>query len=226
MSSDELQSLCQALGHVFAEQDLLAEALRHRSMRGKNNERLEFLGDSLVNCIIAAALFAQFPSAKEGQLSRLRAHLVRGETLAELAHEFHLGDHLTLGAGESKSGGRHRQSLLADALEAVVAAIYLDAGFDTTQSCVLAWFASRLANISLDAPLKDPKTCLQEYLQAKHLPLPEYHIHTISGADHAQEFAVRCEVPGLAIRTQGQGSSRRKAEQAAAAAFLEKLEGE
>lgn len=217
-----LDKLLEKLGHDFTNVDLLQAALTHRSVRGKNNERLEFLGDSLLNFIIAEELYHTFASAKEGDLSRLRASLVKGETLAEIAQEFNLGDYLRLGPGELKSGGFSRKSILADALEALIAAIYLDSNFENCRCNVLEWFDSRIKAIDLLIE-KDPKTRLQEYLQAKHLSLPKYEILAIEGEAHAQLFHIECRVPGLSFVTNSIGPNRRKAEQLAAEKYLQLL---
>ncbi|MBA2654319.1 MAG: ribonuclease III [Gammaproteobacteria bacterium] len=218
-SADQLM---RKLNYEFKHKDLLLAALTHRSVRSENNERLEFLGDSLLNFIIAEQLYRNFTSAKEGDLSRLRATLVKGETLAEIAQEFELGDFLRLGPGELKSGGFLRKSILADAFEAIIGAIYLDSNYETCQGRVLSWFESRINEIHLSIQ-KDPKTRLQEYLQAKHLPLPCYEILAIEGEAHAQLFHIECRVSGLAYVTSSIGPSRRKAEQLAAEKFLELL---
>lgn len=211
--------LMRRLGYQFTTGSLLQAALTHRSMRGVNNERLEFLGDSLLNFIIAAELYQQFPQAEEGELSRLRSVLVKGESLAELAQEFELGEYLRLGPGELKSGGFTRQSILADAFEAIIGAIYLDASFDVCRERVLYWFSSRIKEVHL-AIQKDAKTRLQEYLQARKLPLPIYEVLSIKGEAHAQLFCVECRVLGLPYTAQSFGASRRKAEQVAAEQFL------
>jgi ribonuclease-3 len=210
------------LGYKFRNQNLLIAALTHRSVRGPNNERLEFLGDSLLNFIIAAELYTLFDKAKEGELSRFRAILVKGETLAAIAQEFQIGDYLRLGPGELKSGGFTRKSILADAFEAIIGAIFLDSGFDTCRERVLHWFASRINEIHLHVE-KDPKTRLQEYLQAKKISLPHYHIVTVEGQAHAQVFHIECRVPGFSYVTYSVGTSRRSAEQLAAEKFLELL---
>ena len=212
-----VNKLEQQLGHQFKDGDLAVLALTHRSHGGRNNERLEFLGDSIVNLVIAEYLYQRFPQAREGQLSRLRACMVRGATLAELAREFDLGDFLCLGSGELKSGGYRRESILADTVEALIGAIYLDAGMDVCRSCILAWFASRLEHLSVgdDQQNKDPKTRLQEYLQSCRQPLPHYELVSIDGKAHAQTFTVHCSVAGMESTT-GEGSSRRAAEQQSA----------
>ncbi len=209
-------SLQKQLGYRFKDEALLQLALTHRSFGGQNNERLEFLGDSILNFIIAEDLFARFPQAKEGQLSRLRARLVKGVTLAEIAREFGLGDYLRLGSGELKSGGFRRESILADAVESIIGAIYLDSGFDACRERVLFWYASRLAGLSLKDTLKDPKTKLQEFLQSRQLALPRYEVINIEGEAHAQTFHVRCMVEALNEAPLGRGNSRRLAEQEAA----------
>ena len=217
--------LSEKLGYQFKSPQLLEDALSHRSSRGKNNERLEFLGDAILNFVIAAALYNKCPNAREGELSRLRASLVRGETLAELAHEFDLGQYIRLGAGELKSGGSQRNSILADAMEAVVGAIYLDAGMDVCQTCILNWYEQRLENFTELPELKDSKTRLQEYLQANKLPLPSYTILTVEGVAHQQTFKVKCAVLRFKSTTSiGMGTSRRRAEQDAAQIILEQLE--
>lgn len=216
----DLKALCRKLGYDFKETQLLEIALTHRSAAKKHNERFEFLGDSLINHIIAAALFELFPKAKEGELSRLRAGLVRGETLAELAREFSLGHYIKLGFGEKRSGGANRTSILADTLEAIAGAIYLDRGMEVCRERVLAWYEKRLANVSFKDDIKDPKTRLQEYTQAKQLPLPEYAVKNIQGKSHAQIFNVECKVQGLPYVTASTGQTRRKAEQAAAKKYL------
>lgn len=212
------------LGHEFQDSKLLSLALTHRSAGGHNNERLEFLGDSILNHIIAEALFARFPQAREGELSRMRASLVKGDTLAEVARELELGEFLVLGSGERKSGGHRRGSILADALEAIIGAILLDAGVDTCRQRVLAWFTSRLERLADNAVEKDPKTRLQEHLQGRGLSLPEYRLLNVQGEAHDQVFTVTCLLQKPEISVEGTGSSRRRAEQHAALATLERLE--
>ncbi len=218
------QMLCQKLGYKFTDPSLLDDALSHRSYRGKNNERLEFLGDAILNFVITAYLFKHCPEAREGELSRLRANLVRGDTLAILAQEFELGSYLRLGAGELKSGGSRRTSILADAMEAVLGAIYLDGGLEACERCMLNWFETRLGGFSEVPSLKDAKTRLQEYLQAKRYPLPKYVILSIDGAAHQQIFSIECQMEGLPHVAVGIGSSRRRAEQDAAQKILDILE--
>jgi len=217
------RNLSKSLGYEFSDSALLELALTHRSFGNHNNERLEFLGDSLVNMIIAEALYRQLPKAREGQLSRLRANLVKGSTLAELGKGFGLGDYLRLGSGELKSGGYRRESILADVVESIIGAIYLDANFDTCKQCVLRWYESRLQSPELATVKKDPKTQLQEFLQKQKEALPEYEVVNIQGADHNQTFKVTCQINLLDDKTEGSGSSRRLAEQQAAYEALVKL---
>lgn len=218
--SVSLARLERQLGHTFQNQDLMLLALTHRSFAGRNNERLEFLGDAILNFVAGEALFERFPQAREGQLSRLRARLVKGETLAVLARGFELGEYLRLGSGELKSGGFRRESILADALEALIGAIYLDAGMDVARARVLAWLAGELDGLTLVDTNKDPKTRLQEFLQSRAAELPRYEVVDIQGEPHCRTFFVQCEVALLTDKTQGQGASRRIAEQVAAAAAL------
>ncbi len=220
-----MNSLLSKLGYEYQNDELVALALSHRSVGANNNERLEFLGDSILNYIIAEALFHQFPRAKEGQLSQMRAQLVKGATLAEIAREFNLGDHVRLGPGEMKSGGHRRESILADVVEALIGAMYIDGGMDITRECVLSWYTDRLEKISpQDKANKDAKSQLQEYLQSIKLPLPTYHLINTTGSDHQQYFEVECEVANSNERFLGAGSNRRSAEQAAAKAALDALQ--
>lgn len=218
--SHSLDRLERKLGHSFTSQELMLLALTHRSFAGRNNERLEFLGDAILNFVAGEALFERFPQAREGQLSRLRARLVKGETLAVLARGFELGEYLRLGSGELKSGGFRRESILADALEALIGAIYLDAGMDVARERVLAWLADQLDGLTLVDTNKDPKTRLQEFLQSRAVELPRYEVVDIQGEPHCRTFFVQCEIALLTEKTQGQGASRRIAEQVAAAAAL------
>lgn len=219
-----LDELIRALSYRFREPTLLQEALTHRSKGSANNERLEFLGDAILGFVIAETLYRRLPHATEGELSRYRASLVKMETLAELAREFSLGDHLHLGPGELKSGGFRRESILADAMEAIIGAIFLDSDVVTARDFVLRIFERRLAELPAPKTLKDPKTQLQEYLQARRLPLPEYEVVATEGSDHDQSFEVRCTVSMLAAPVTGRGTSRRKAEQGAAQKALEQLQ--
>ena len=218
-----LDRLEAALGHNFAQHDLLRQAITHRSHGGGHNERLEFLGDSVLNCIVADLLFERFTSAREGELSRLRANLVRQETLAEIAQALNLGSHLQLGEGEQKSGGQRRPSILADALEAIIGAVFLDAGFDLARRVVARLYQPLLAELVPGSANKDAKTSLQEILQARHLALPQYVLRATRGEAHAQEFEVECQIAPLSIATIGVGASRRAAEQAAAQRAVEQL---
>jgi len=218
------QALCRRIGYAFKDPHLLILALTHRSVSGsQNNERLEFLGDSILNFLIAEALYEKFEHAKEGKLSRLRAKLVKEETLARLARKFELGDCLVLGSGELKSGGFRRDSILSDALEAIIGAIYHDGGMDICKNVVLVWFDSFLENISMDDHQKDPKTRLQELLQSKREALPVYQVESVEGEAHNQIFVVSCRVEGLSTVAVGKGGSRRQAEQLAAEKILAEL---
>lgn len=219
-----LRSLSRKLGHEFHEPALLTLALTHRSKSGNNNERLEFLGDSILNFIVADALYSRFPQLTEGELTRVRATLVRQETLASLARDLELGNCLQLGGGELKSGGFDRDSILADALEAIFGAIYQDSGLPAAQEVVLGLYAPILDQIDPRKILKDPKTRLQEFLQKRGSPPPVYEVLEISGEAHHQRFVVQCEAAGLATPARGEGNSRRYAEQAAAAEACQALE--
>lgn len=213
MQADRLE---RSLGHIFSRRDLLQQALTHRSHGIPHNERIEFLGDSILNCVVAALLFERFADLREGELSRLRAGLVRQETLFDIAQRLSLGDYLKLGEGELKSGGCRRPSILADGLEALFGAVFLDAGFECTREVITRLYQPLLAAIDPLRANKDPKTALQELLQGRHLPLPQYALQVTRGDAHAQEFQVECRIPDLDIRTSGSGTSRRAAEQAAA----------
>jgi ribonuclease-3 len=210
------QSVCRQLGYAFAKPELLRQALTHRSYGVPNNERLEYLGDSILNCIIAHALFQRFPNLSEGELSRLRANLVNQQTLFELAQRLNLGEHVLLGEGELKSNGFRRPSILADALEAVIAAVFLDGGFERTEQAIHTLYASLLGEIDPQKPGKDAKTMLQELLQSKKLALPQYSVVSTEGEAHQQYFRVECFIPELKIRASGSGTNRRSAEQDAA----------
>jgi ribonuclease-3 len=220
----DLRILARRLGHRFRDEDLVVQALTHRSASSRNNERLEFLGDALLGLIIAEVLWQRFPDASEGDLSRLRASLVNKEMLAHLARGLALGDYLVLGPGELRTGGHGRDSILADALEAVFAAVYLDAGFDAVRRVILGIFEEALAETRDDQVDKDPKTRLQERLQADKRPLPEYEVLGIDGSQHAQVFRVRCRLPDDGSEVRGDGTSRRRAEQAAAESMLRSLD--
>ena len=203
---------------------LFSAALTHRSVSGANNERLEFLGDAVLNLLIAEHLYQTFPSASEGDLSRLRSRLVSGESLAEVAASLGLGEALHLGSGELKTGGFRRKSILADALEALCGAIFLDGGLAAARSVIALLFAARIAALPAPATLKDAKTRLQEHLQSQGLPLPSYIVERIDGEPHARTFWVRCEVDALGRRAQGSGATRRSAEQEAAERVLGELQ--
>lgn len=218
--SQDLDKLQASLDYRFRNQELLGEALTHRSAQGRNNERLEFLGDSALNFVIADELFQRRPNESEGILSRLRASLVNRISLAQLARDLELGDYLRLGSGEIKSGGHRRESILSDTLEAVLGAVYLDGGFEACRSLVLRLYQARLEQLPMAAELKDAKTRLQEYLQGQRQPLPVYEVLEISGKAHDQLFRVECAVAGSGLQTEGEASSRRQAEQIAAEAML------
>lgn len=213
-----------AFGHRFADPGLLEQALTHRSAAVRHNERLEFLGDALLNLIVAEALFLRWPRADEGAMTRARAQLVREATLAGLARGMDLGMRLSLGPGEMKSGGHRRDSILADALEAVIAAIHLDAGFDACRRVVLGWYEPLLAALAVGKVEKDAKTRLQEWLQGRGKPLPVYTLVEARGDEHDKVFFVRCELADPVDGADGQGGSRRAAEQLAAAELLSRLD--
>lgn len=224
LGADQLARLQKTLGYEFSQLDLLQQALTHRSASGEHNERLEYLGDAILGVVIAEALFHQFPKHNEGDLSRMRSTLVRGQTLAELAKDFALGEVIRLGPGEMKSGGHRRESILADAVEAIIGAIFLDSDIATAKTMVLNWYQGRLKSISPVA-LKDPKTRLQEFLQGRRQPLPAYEVEATQGQAHNQTFTVSCSVEGREPVT-AIGTSRRKAEQAAAEQIIEALQAE
>ena len=212
------------LGYRFRNAALLEQALTHRSYGSPHNERLEFLGDGVLDCVIAEVLYRRFPSLSEGKLTRLRADLVREDALAVLARELDLGGHLHLGEGELASVGGPRTSILADAMEAVFGAILLDGGYDAARMAALNVYGGALAELDPARTEKDPKTRLQEYLQGAHRPLPEYRVTTTRGAAHQQTFEVECIVADLGLRASGSGTSRQRAEQQAAEALLRELE--
>jgi len=223
--TEPLYLLCRELGCQFRDESLLKQALTHRSAANPNNERLEFLGDAILGFIVADELYRAFPDADEGQLSRLRARLVKKETLAAIARRLSLGNYLNLGPGELRTGGYTRDSILADALEALFAAMYLDSGYQSARDLVLRLYQKPIEALSPEAHGKDPKTRLQEYLQARRKPLPSYTIVEVSGEQHHQSFDVECRVDELNLLSHGLGTSRRKAEQIAASNLLEKLLG-
>ena len=216
--------LQRKLGYQFNSSELMTLALTHRSANGTHNERLEFLGDSILSFVVADDLYHRFPFVDEGDMSRMRATLVRGKTLAELGREFELGDYLLLGPGELKSGGFRRDSILADCVEAIIGAVYLDSDVETVRQVVLAWYKSRLDTIEPGINQKDPKTRLQECLQGRRLPLPAYTVTKVQGEAHNQAFTIHCIIQGFEQPIIGTGTSRRKAEQQAAEKALEQLQ--
>ena len=220
----DLNKLTNALDYIFNKPELLQEALTHRSASSKNNERLEFLGDSILNFVIAAELFVRYSNLPEGDLSRIRASLVNKEGLALVAIDLNLGDFLTLGSGELKSGGFRRDSILADAVEAIFGAVYLDNGFNSCRDLILRLYQNQFTNIPDPALLKDPKTRLQELLQSHKLDLPNYDVVSVSGKAHNQMFNVECQIKELGIMAEGKASNRRKAEQQAAAKAISEVE--
>lgn len=223
-SSDTFSDvLCKKIGYRFKQSQLLQRALTHRSYTTEHNERLEFLGDSILGCVIAYHLYSHYPQITEGELSRLRSSLVREETLVILAQQIDLGSHLKLGEGELKSGGFRRPSILADALEALFGAVFLDSGFAAAQQVILNLYVPYLEKIDIQALGKDAKTLLQEYLQGKRIPLPTYNVIALQGEAHAQSFQVECVIPSLMITTRGSGTSRRIAEQQAAQAAYQQI---
>lgn len=224
---NNVEKVGKIFNYEFKNTDLLDLALTHRSIGSKNNERLEFLGDSILGMVISSELFQRFPNEKEGVLTRLRSSLVKGDTLSEIAAELNLGDYIKLGSGELKSGGFRRASTLADVVEAIIGAIYLDSnsdfGISKIEKIILTIFKNRIDNCEPTGTLKDPKTRLQEYLQAKNLPLPTYNVVSISGKEHLQTFKVSCAIEGFSNHVVAKGASRRKAEQAAAEKALNTL---
>ncbi|MDD3528796.1 MAG: ribonuclease III [Gallionellaceae bacterium] len=211
------------LGHAFTHPELLEQALTHRSYSAHNNERLEFLGDGVLNCVVGALLYERFPMLKEGQLSRIRANLVNQQPLYEIALVLDLGRQLRLGEGEMRSGGASRPSILADALESVLGAVFLDAGFEAARAVVLRLYAERLDEVDPATHGKDAKTLLQEWLQSRRHGLPAYELAGTSGQAHAQTFRVICRIAALGVETVGSGASRKAAEQAAARTAYDRL---
>ncbi|MCV6604229.1 MAG: ribonuclease III [Porticoccaceae bacterium] len=222
------QRLINRLGHSFSDQRLLDLALTHRSCGSHNNERLEFLGDSILGAVVTEYLYRHFPQAQEGDLSRVRSSLVKGTSLARVAKGLELGEHLILGAGERKSGGHRRDSILADAVEAIIGAIYLDAGLEAARDCIQQWLQPRLQQLldngDLENSAKDAKTRLQEFLQARGKALPSYQVESVSGEAHNQQFTISCHVELLPGPVIAEGSNRRKAEQQAAEMALQQLQ--
>lgn len=216
--------LLRKLDYEFTQPQLLQRALTHRSYSQAHYERLEFLGDSVLNCVIAKYLYENYSDLPEGDLSRLRSNLVNQQTLFTLAQQLELGSLLVLGEGERKSAGHRRPSILADAMEAIFGAVFLDGGFDAAQRVVLNLYLPYMAKVDIKTLGKDAKTLLQEYLQGRKLALPEYAVVATKGEAHAQSFQVECRIPQLALVTSGEGNSRRSAEQAAADAAYRKLE--
>lgn len=218
------QQLQDRLQYQFSDQTLLTLALSHRSCGSKNNERLEFLGDAVLGLIVSNFLFQRFPEAREGDLSRIRSQIVRAESLAEIARSLDLGPELLLGQGEMKSGGHRRDSILGDTVEALIGAIYLDKGMSAAEQAVVNWFAEPLNAVTLDTPVKDAKTALQEWLQARGKPLPEYLVVKTQGQDHSRLFTISCKIANIESAAEATASSRRKAEQLVAEQLLKQLE--
>jgi ribonuclease III len=223
---DSAEWVARKLAYRFSDEALLELALTHRSASTANNERLEFLGDAVLGAVVSREIFQNRPDADEGTLSRIRARLVRRETLAEISREIDLGGQVRLGSGETRTGGHQRSSILANALEALIGAIYLDGGMPEAERVVLALFATRLLELPGDEELTDPKTRLQEWLQARGLPPPRYDLRSVQGAAHEQKFEVVCEVDAFHLAASGTGNSRRSAEQTAADATLRTLEAQ
>ena len=218
--------LKKSLVYTFEDERLLRQALTHRSAPGPNNERLEFLGDAVLQLVVTELVFEKTENASEGRLSRLRSTLVKDTTLAELATTLGIGEYLILGSGEKKSGGQRRSSILADALEAIFGAVYVDAGFDGARKIIQAAYGVRLHELPETADLRDPKSRLQEFLQGRKMALPDYAVQNIGGKAHRQSFEISCNIPELDAMTIGKGSTRRDAEQEAALAMLEKIESD
>ncbi|OUR62519.1 ribonuclease III [Colwellia sp. 39_35_sub15_T18] len=212
--------LSKNIGYSFKKNTLLIQAITHRSAKGQHNERLEFLGDSILGFVIAEVLFEQFPNHDEGDLTRMRSSLVKGVTLAEIGRDFNLGEYLILGPGELKSGGHRRESILEDAIEAIIGAVYLDSDIIVCKALILTWFAKRLSAIKPGHEQKDPKTRLQEYLQGRKISLPVYDVIDTTGQSHNQQFTVRCSTQVIDREVVAKGTSRRKAEQEAAQQVL------
>lgn len=211
-----LDTFCKQLGYSFTQSNLLQEALTHRSHSASHNERLEFLGDAILNCAVAGLIYKCFPDLPEGKLSRLRANFVNQQALSHLALNLQMDKIIRLGEGELKSGGCHRPSILADAFEAILGAIYLDSDYAQAEAVIKMLYLPMMESIDPTAQVKDPKTLLQEFLQSQKLTLPEYAVVTTIGKAHKQKFTVECVIPALNVRTLGEGTSRRGAEQAAA----------
>jgi len=225
MKEEELKRLEKRIGYQFSDFSLLKQALTHRSALGAHNERLEFLGDSILSFVVSTDLYHRFPDVDEGDLSRMRATLVCGKMLSEIGREFVLSDCLILGPGELKSGGFRRDSIIADGVEAIIGAVFLDSDIDTVNKLVLGWFDSRLKTIQPGISQKDPKTRLQEHLQSRKQALPVYEVINVKGEAHNQQFTMSCQIDGMPA-VEGKGTSRRKAEQVAAESMLTALLGE
>ena len=223
MDNRNIEQIEKILNYHFNDNSLLELALTHRSFQGKNNERLEFLGDSILNFIIAELLFKKFNLLPEGDLSRLRSQLVKSETLSEIGILLQLGDYLILGEGELKSSGWRRPSILADSVEAIIGAVFIDGGISAASNLILCWFKDKIDSINPDNIQKDSKSVLQELLQGKKIPLADYNIVSIEGEAHCQHFRVSCSIPKLGLSIEGEGSSRKIAEQSAAEEILKKL---
>jgi ribonuclease-3 len=221
--ASKLNALQKRIAYSFKQNELLQQALTHKSAQAEHNERLEFLGDSILNTSITIYLFENFPHLDEGYLSRVRANLVKGETLAKIAKEKEIGECLILGTGELKSGGYKRASILADALEALMGAVFLDSDFETAEQFVITLYQERLNKEAVEVLGKDSKSALQEYLQSKQLPLPLYEVDKVHGKDHDQRFTVSCKIEALNIEASSTASNRRKAEKAVAAQLLEQI---
>lgn len=220
MSSDAIEARIE---YRFRNRKLIEQALTHRSHGARHNERLEFLGDSVLNCAVAAIIFGQYPDLREGELSRVRASIVCQDSLRRVAEDIGISQFIRLGAGEIKSGGRLRASILADAVEGIIGAVYLDGGFESALAVIRRIFSPLLESIAPGGDAKDPKTQLQEMLQRKRIPLPIYEVTATSGPDHAREFEVECQIPKLGISVSGRGTTRRAAEQAAAENAFKKV---
>jgi ribonuclease-3 len=222
--ANNIGQLQQRLGYQFIDPDLLILALSHRSVAAENNERLEFLGDSILGLVVTDFLYREFPQAREGDLSRMRSHIVRGESLAEVAKQLALGPDLLLGSGEMKSGGHRRDSILGDTVEALIGAVYLDRGIEAAREIVTAWFKSFFDSALQAQPVKDAKTALQEWLQHGNKPLPDYQLVSTGGEAHSRLFTVSCKIAAVETAMTATASSRRRAEQMVAEQLLEEVE--
>ena len=222
--ANNIGQLQQRLGYQFIDPDLLTLALSHRSVAAENNERLEFLGDSILGLVVTDFLYREFPQAREGDLSRMRSHIVRGESLAEVAKQLALGPDLLLGSGEMKSGGHRRDSILGDTVEALIGAVYLDRGIEAAREIVTAWFKSFFDSALQAQPVKDAKTALQEWLQHRNKPLPDYQLVITGGEAHSRLFTVSCKIAAVEAAMTATASSRRRAEQMVAEQLLEEVE--